>query len=39
MYNIYDAIDDGENIQDIISDMSLDEMEEFFADADPIMFL
>lgn len=37
--NIYDALDEGLSIQDCIMDMSLEEMEDFFADADPCAFL
>ncbi len=37
--NIYDAVDNGDNIYDDINGMSLDEMEDYFMDADPSEYL
>lgn len=38
-FDIYDCVDNGGNVQDEIADMSMEEMEDFFSDADPCEFL
>lgn len=37
--NIYDAVDNGDNVLDDIAGMSIAEMEDYFGDADPAEFL
>ena len=37
--DIYDAIEEGLDIHEIIADMDIDEMMDFFADADPTLYL
>ena len=37
--NIYDRLAEGGSVYDDIADMSMDEMEEYFGDLDPIEFL
>jgi uncharacterized protein YabN with tetrapyrrole methylase and pyrophosphatase domain len=37
--NIYDRIEEGGDVYEDIADMSLSEMEDYFGDLDPIVFL
>jgi hypothetical protein len=37
--DIYEYLDNGGSVQEDISDMSLDEMMDYFGDLDPISFL
>lgn len=37
--NIYDRLEEGGSVYDDIADMSIDEMEEYFGDLDPTLFL
>ena len=37
--NIYDRLEYGGSVYEDIADMSIDEMEEYFADTDPAEFL
>ena len=37
--DIYEFIENGGSVMDDIADMSLEEMEEYFGDLDPVAFL
>lgn len=37
--DIYEFIENGGNVLDDIADLSMDEMEEYFGDLDPVEFL
>lgn len=38
-YDIYEYLENGGNVMDDIADMSLEEMEDYFGDLDPVAFL